>query len=93
MYGIKERGLIGDSFSFSYHLRVKSNRSYENNIKEDNNMITLSILTMILLSIAIAIAVIALTCGAGFIIAFGDLIVLGLIIVLIIKLFKKKKKS
>ena len=54
-------------------------------------MITLSILTIILISIAIVAAVIALACGAGFIVAFGDLIVAALIIGLIIKLFKRKK--
>lgn len=54
-------------------------------------MITLTVLTTILLSIAIITAVIALMCGAGFIVAFGDLLVCGLIIALIVKLFKKKK--
>lgn len=54
-------------------------------------MITLSILTITILSIAIIAAVIALTCGAGFIVAFGDLIVCGLIIALLFKLFKRKK--
>lgn len=54
-------------------------------------MITLSILTIILLTIAVITAVITLMCGAGFIVAFGDLIVFGLIIGLLIKLFKRKK--
>lgn len=54
-------------------------------------MITLTVLTTILLSIAIITAVIALMCGAGFIVVFGDLLVCGLIIALIVKLFKRKK--
>lgn len=54
-------------------------------------MITLSILTTILLTIAIIAAVITLACGAGFIVVFGDIFVAALIIGLIIKLFKKKK--
>ena len=62
-----------------------------NNIIGGKRMITLSILTTILLTIAIIAAVITLACGAGFIVVFGDIIVAALIIGLIIKLFKKKK--
>ena len=54
-------------------------------------MITLTILLTILLSVAIVVASIALACGAGFIVAFGDLIVCGLIIWLFVKLFRRKK--
>ena len=54
-------------------------------------MITLSILTVALLAIAIVAAVITVMCGAGFIVAFGDVIICGLVIALIIKLFKRKK--
>lgn len=56
-------------------------------------MITLSILTTILLAVAFIAAVIALACGAGFIVIFGDLFVAALIIVLLVKLFKRKKGS
>ena len=54
-------------------------------------MITLTILLTILLSVAIVVASIALACGAGFIAAFGDLIVFGLILWLLVKLFRRKK--
>lgn len=50
-------------------------------------MITFTILTIILL-IAVAIA---LTFGAGLLAVFGDLIVCGLIIWLLVKLFRRKK--
>ena len=91
MYGIKERGLNGDSFSFVSYFREKSKCYYENNIIGGIYMITLSVLTIILLTIAIIAAVTVLTCGAGFIVAFGDIIIAALIIGLIIKLFKRKK--
>ena len=55
-------------------------------------MITLSILLVALLAVVIVAAFITVVSGAGFIIAFGDVIVCGLIIGLIIKLFKRKKK-
>lgn len=45
----------------------------------------------ILLTIAIVALVIALACGAGFIAVFGDLILCGLIIFGLIKLFRRKK--
>ena len=54
-------------------------------------MITLSILTVVLLTIAIIGAAIAVMCGAGFIVAFGDIIIAALIIVGLFKLFKRKK--
>ena len=63
----------------------------ENNIIGGIYMITLSVLTVVLLAIAIIAAVIALVCGAGFIAVFGDIIVAALIIGLIIKLFNGKK--
>lgn len=54
------------------------------------------ILFTILLSLIIAIAVIALItaiiAGGSFIVVFGDLIVFGLIVWLIIKIFRQKKK-
>ena len=52
-------------------------------------MITLTIL----LIAAIVVACIALACGAGFIVAFGDLILCGLIIYGLFKLFRRKKGS
>lgn len=54
-------------------------------------MITFSILTFILLAAAIVSAFIILVCGAGALAAFGDLIVFGLIIAVLVKLFKKEK--
>lgn len=53
------------------------------------------ILFTILLTAIIAIAVIGLVCaivsGAGFIAVFGDIFVFGLIVWLIVKIFKRKK--
>ena len=54
-------------------------------------MITFSILLTVLLAVAFVVATIALACGAGFIAVFGDLIICGLVIALIVKLFKRKK--
>ena len=54
-------------------------------------MITFTILLVAVLAVAIVAACIALACGAGFIAAFGDLIVCGLIIGLIVKLFRRRK--
>ena len=54
-------------------------------------MITFTILLVTLLAVAIVVASIALACGAGFIAAFGDLIVCGLIFWLLVKLFRRKK--
>ncbi len=54
-------------------------------------MIIFSILCTILLAVAIVAAIIALAFGAGFIAVFGDLIVCGLIICLLVKLFRRKK--
>ena len=57
--------------------------------KEDNYMITFSILMIVLTVLAVIIA----ACGASLLVAFGDLIVCGLIIALIVKLFKPKKEK
>jgi hypothetical protein len=46
----------------------------------------------ILLVIAIVAAFIALVCGAGIFAVFGDLIVFGLIVWALVKLFRRKKK-
>lgn len=54
-------------------------------------MITFTILLVTLLAVAIVVASIALACGAGFVVAFGDLIVCGLVIWLLVKLFRRKK--
>lgn len=54
-------------------------------------MITLSILLIAIVAIAIIAAIIALVGGAGVIVAFGDLIVCGLIIWLLVKLFRRRK--
>ena len=47
----------------------------------------------ILLTVAIVIASIVLACGAGIFAVFGDLIVCGLIIWLLVKLFRRRKGS
>lgn len=54
-------------------------------------MITFSILLLAALVIGFIAAIIALACGAGFIVMFGDVIVCALIIVLLVKMFKRKK--
>lgn len=53
-------------------------------------MILFTIFSIIVLSIAAIIAAIAITCGAGFVVVFGDVIVFGLGIWLLIKLFRRK---
>ena len=52
-------------------------------------MITFTIILVTLLSLVAAAALILLAGGAGVILAFGDLIVCGLIIWLIVRLFKR----
>lgn len=54
-------------------------------------MITFTILLIALLSLVTAAALIVLTGGAGIILAFGDLIVCGLLIWLIVRLFRRGK--
>lgn len=54
-------------------------------------MVTFGILLGIVLAAAIVIAAVALVGGAGLIAVFGDLIICGLIIGLLIKLFRKRK--
>ena len=55
-------------------------------------MVLFSVLLVALLVISIVAALVVLTSGAGLILAFGDLIVCGLILWAIVKLFKRKKK-
>lgn len=50
-------------------------------------MITFTVLTIILLIVAAILGI----CATGFLAVFGDLILCGLIIALIIKLFRRKK--
>lgn len=54
-------------------------------------MVTFCILLLAALVIGFIAAIIAVACGAGFVIAFGDIIVCALIIALFIKLFTRKK--
>ncbi len=54
-------------------------------------MITFTVLLVTILSLLIAGALIILAGGAGFIVAFADVIVCGLIIGFIIRLFRRKK--
>lgn len=53
-------------------------------------MITLTIILVALLSLIAAAALIILAGGAGFILAFGDLIVCGTVIWLIVRLFRRR---
>ena len=55
-------------------------------------MITLCALLIGLIAMAIVSALVLLVGGAGFLVVFGDLIVCGLILWGIIKLFTRKKK-
>lgn len=54
-------------------------------------MITFIILVVTVLSLLIAAGLVILAGGAGFILAFADLIVCGLIIYFIIRLFRRKR--
>lgn len=54
-------------------------------------MITLTIILVALLSLFIAAALIALAGGVGVILAFGDLFICGLIIWLIVRLFRGRR--
>ena len=54
-------------------------------------MITLMVILITLLSLAAAAALIILAGGAGFVLAFGDLIVCTGIIYLIVRLFKRRR--
>lgn len=53
-------------------------------------MITFAIILIAALSLVVATALIVLAGGAGVILAFGDLIVCGGIIWLLVKLFKRR---
>lgn len=53
-------------------------------------MITFLVLLVTIVSLLIAAALIILAGGAGFILAFADVIVCGLIIGLIVKLFRRR---
>lgn len=54
-------------------------------------MILFTILATIVLTIAVIASIIAVALGAGVIAVFGDLIVFGLIIWVLVKLFRRKK--
>lgn len=54
-------------------------------------MITFLVLLVTIVSLLIAAALIILAGGAGFILAFADVIVCGLIIGFIIRLFRRRK--
>ena len=56
-------------------------------------MITLMIVLIAVLAAATAIAFVLLAGGVGVILAFGDLIVCGLIIGLLVRLFRQRKVS
>ena len=78
-----------------YHcnpLREKYSFYYGMILKEDKIMITFIVTLITLLSLAAFAAVLILVGGTGFVIAFGDVIVCGLIIWLIIRFIIKKRK-
>lgn len=54
-------------------------------------MITFTFILVALLTLIIATALIILAGGAGIIVAFGDVIVCGLIIFTIVRLFMRRK--
>ena len=56
-------------------------------------MITFIILLSLIVALAVAALVSTIVAGIGFTAVFGDLIVFGLIIWLIIKIFRKKKEK
>lgn len=53
-------------------------------------MITFTIILIALLSLAVAAALVIFAGGAGFVLAFGDLIVCAGVIWLIVRLFKRR---
>lgn len=54
-------------------------------------MILFTILLAIIIAAAVIGLVVAIVSGTSFIVAFGDVFVFGLIVWLIIKIFKRKK--
>lgn len=54
-------------------------------------MILFTILLAIIIAAAVIGLVVTIVSGASFIVAFGDVFVFGLIVWLIIKIFKRKK--
>ena len=54
-------------------------------------MITFTILLVAILSMVIATVLVVLAGGAGIILALGDVFVCGLIIYLIVKIFRRRK--
>lgn len=54
-------------------------------------MVTFLVLLTIVVSVVIAAALVVLAGGAGLILGLGDLIVCGLIIGLIIRLFRRRR--
>ena len=56
-------------------------------------MITFIILLSLIVALAVAALVSTIVAGIGFTAVFGDLIVFGLTIWLIIKIFRKKKEK
>ena len=54
-------------------------------------MILFTILLAIIIAAAVIGLVVAIISGASFIVAFGDVFVFGLIVWMIIKIFKRKK--
>lgn len=55
-------------------------------------MILFTILLSVIITIAVVALITAIIAGGGLIMVFGDLIVFGLIVWLIIKIFRRKKE-
>ena len=80
-------------FSFSIQsTREKYSFYYGMILKEDKIMITFIVTLITLLSLAAFAVVLILVGGTGFAIAFGDVIVCGLIIWLIIRFIIRRRK-
>ena len=61
------------------------------NFMEVKNMILFTILLSLAIAIAMVAAIVSVIAGGSIIAIFGDFIVFGLIIWLIVKIFRKKK--
>lgn len=81
------------AFPFLYNpLREKYSFYYGMILKEDKIMITFIVTLITLLALAAFAVALILVGGTGFVIAFGDVIVCGLIIWLIIRFIIRRRK-
>ena len=87
-----ERQGGGIAFSFSTKLRDIYTVCYGNMTKEDETMVLFTSLLVTLIACTIFAAIFLITGSAAFIVVFGDVLVFGLIVWLIIKYVKKHRK-